>query len=225
MLNELKKLSNKQLVNLHRKLNALAKSENSALKDKQHRLKSIINAAKNKQVTNVQAGHTINDLVANNAYGINDIIWPYWFTSQNSVVEMNSQTTGVISITQEAPFVLISMCKSVYNLSNPGLVDAEIAHIDPNNLTNPDAIGLNVNFYDPQSGYTFFDDPIAIDHLGHAEKPYFLESPYMFLPNSKMEINFFNTSVIQDYFTQFTFFGYRIKIENIQNSLGLVTEF
>lgn len=225
MLDELKKLDNAQLEEAYRKLASLSKSEEKGLLEKKSRFNAMFKANMERKQTDVQTGKTMIQLAAENAAGINEVIWPFWFSSVKARVLQSNNARSDITITQEAPFILVSMVKSLYTLANAGLVNETITYIDPNNIAAPVASGLNITFLNSQSKQYLFDQPIPVDHLGHAEKPYILDSPYMFLPNSNMEINFSNTNTTTDYFVIITFFGYRMRLQNADNMLGLVTEY
>jgi hypothetical protein len=77
---------------------------------------------------------------------------------------------------------------------------------------------------DSQSKRSFFDKPINLDHIGHARFPHKLESPIMLLPNSNTEFTLYNNNVTDTYVAIITFMGYRVRVEDQQLLLGLVTK-
>jgi len=116
------------------------------------------------------------------------------------------------------------MTKAVYEVTNPGLPNATYNYIDPDDISNPNAVGLKFTMMDSQSKRSFFDQPISIDHVGPAKKPYIFNSPVMLLPNGNTEFTIYNTHATKTYVTVITFFGYRVRIEDAHLLLGLVTK-
>lgn len=214
-------LTNEQLVKLFQQESSLRNAESKNLGEKIMRLAE----AKNKQNNAVDnRGLDMVELVSKNINGINSVIWPFFFTSVNSpLLAPNTVNTTNITITQEAPFILVKMVKSVFRITDYGLPAMTVDYIDPQDTADQNAPGLQFTMSDSQSGKSFFDNPIDIDHIGDAKFPYKMPSPFMMLPNSNFEISYYNNHASNFYVAWLTFIGYRLRIDNAQNLLGLVT--
>lgn len=164
-------------------------------------------------------------LVPGNLGDINRVIWPFWFTATApelpaAVGGTQVQALSMFTVTQEAAFILMSITKSVFiKTLQPTVYTA----VDPDvSGANGETPGLSVVMTDAQSRRFFMGNPLQFDHLGYAKFPTELP-PMMFLPNSTIEMQLFNTNAVNTYVPWLTFFGYRCRIEDAEMLLSLVT--
>ncbi len=172
------------------------------------------------------AGNMLNlfpNLTAGNVGEINRVIWPFWFTHEGiDVASGGDEQTAQIKITNEACFVWTHMIKTVFirTGTTPNLV---YSYLDPD-LTTNDGITLDLNFSikNPQTGMTFFDNPVSMDCLGTPKDPFVLPQPIMHLPNEIIQLNYFNNHASNIYRVKTVLFGYRIRLEDQAQILSLV---
>ena len=220
---DLNNLTNQQLIQLHGETKRKLRSEQTNLINKKDYLESAI--TKNRLAKSMKKETSKIDsrtLFAGNVNDINSILWPFFFQSKMIECGPNTQEVLNITITQEAPFSLVSMSKVVFyddggtwKYLNPKSYDA--------NVQAGNANGLKFAISDSQSGRNWFDSPISLDHIGDGKDPYELPSPVLTLPNSNTEIALYNNSSTT-YMVGFLFQGYRVRVEDAVNMLGLVTE-
>lgn len=160
-------------------------------------------------------------LAPGNIGEINNVIWPFYFTTDNPLTEIGPDETFQTGygVTQEAAFIMMSYTKSVY------LVEGEddnrtYTYLDPNN--NQFAPGLVFTFRDGSSSRQLFNTPMNIDHYGNPFYPTKFPRPMMLLPNQVFQIAFTNTHSTNRYLPFITAFGYRIRVDQAQNLLSLV---
>lgn len=158
-----------------------------------------------------------------NVGDINKIIWPYFFSTDVPTVSLapgDFLQTG-FQVTQEAAFILMSITKTVY-LENPiaGLWE----YLDPNIEANQvnQAPGLTFTLRDGSSSRQFFNTPMQMSAYGNPRFPTKLPRPVMLLPNQIMQVQLNNAHVANSYVPMMTFFGYRMRVEDAQQFLGLV---
>jgi hypothetical protein len=156
-----------------------------------------------------------------NVGDINKIIWPFYFTTDTppaaGIAVDQSFVTG-ITITQEAAFVAMSFVADVYDVA----AGPAWSYITPTTSGVSDYPGLSFAIRDTQSGRDFFNVPMALDSYGNPRFVAKYPRPIMFLPNSNVQVQFFNSHPTKVYAPKLTFFGYRVRIEDAQNLLGLV---
>lgn len=154
-----------------------------------------------------------------NVGSINEVIWPYWFTTTQTLsLAPDSMIRSAITVTQEAAFVLMGYSKSVFVVD-----EGEYTYIDPDNAPASSSPGLAYLYRDAQSTREFFDKPQDLEMVGNPRFPTILPAPQLFLPNSVLEVNFFNSDPVTTYAPSITFFGYRIRIEKAKDILSLIT--
>lgn len=161
-------------------------------------------------------------LAPGNVGDINQIIWPFYFTTEvpsSSLAQNETFQTG-FSVTQEACFVLMSITKVVYLESAPN----EFVYADPNDysVAANSCPGLQFTIRDGSSSRQFFNFPMEMSHYGNPRFPTKLPRPIMFLPNQNVQIAFTNTHESNKYLPTITGFGYRMRIEDAQRFLSLV---
>lgn len=153
-----------------------------------------------------------------NVSDLNSVIWPFYFTTEvpeESIGPNETFQTG-FSVTQEAAFIMMSYTKSVY-LDDEG----QWGYLNPSN--SPSAPGLQFTFRDGSSSRQLFNSPINIDLYGNPRFPTKWPRPIMLLPNQVMQVQFVNTHPTQSYVPFITAFGYRMRIEEAQKFLSLVS--
>jgi hypothetical protein len=165
----------------------------------------------------------LGNLMPGNVGDINKIVWPFWFTFNAPVLTPGTSSTATFSVSQEAAFIWMSFTKVVFKRTGTA-PNWTYTAIDPSDETAAgDADGLKVIFRDSQSSRTFQRNPMPLDAYGSPEFPTVLTTPLMFLPNSTVEAQYSNTDATNTYVPWITFFGYRVRIENAQDILSLVT--
>jgi hypothetical protein len=210
---ELSKLGNAELWSEYEKSNRMLAHEKSELLKKQTRFQQM----------GMSPDQTWEELVAGNIGDINELIWPFYFTSIDGVVTAGQTTSYSITITQEAPFVCTAMQKSVYNITNYNLPNEERVWLNPYDLTTPYADGLKYIMQDSSAQRQYLDVPINVDHVGNARNPTKFATPFMLLENSNTKITFTNSHATRNYYVKITFFGYRIRIQDSRKLLSLVS--
>lgn len=209
--NQLKNLS-KQMDNEHHLLkNAEAKMKGGLVPNEgpmtmQHNLAQALN----------------KDLMPGNLGDINRVVWPFWFTTTEVVLEPNTSAQGNITITQEAAFIWLSYTKAVFleDVGNAG----NFEFIDP---AQPDAAGksnnLTFSLRDSQSSRTFMNKAIDINQIGFYKYPTVLPTPQLMLPNSNTEFTFQNNDSTNVYKPFITMFGLRVRIDHAKDVLDTIS--
>lgn len=157
-------------------------------------------------------------LAPGNIGDINNIIWPFYFTTEipdESIGANETFQTG-FSVTQEAAFIWTSFTKAVY-LDDAG----SWGYLNPDD-TQPSAPGLSFTLRDGSSSRQLFNTPMNIDNYGNPRFPTKLPRPIMLLPNQVMQIAFANSHEANSYVPFITAFGYRVRIEQADKLLSLV---
>jgi hypothetical protein len=164
-------------------------------------------------------------LVPGNLGDVNKVVWPFWFTNQTpelpAASTSASQSKGTVTITQEAAFIVTDILRSVFVHD---LQANTYTYVDPNQPGQVGlAPGLSMILVDGQSRRQFMSKPIQFDHMGFARFPFELPTAQMFLPNSIIETQLFNSNTQVAYVPWITFIGVRCRIEDAQRILSLVT--
>lgn len=165
-------------------------------------------------------------LMPGNIGDVNKICWPFWFTNRTPELPaaaggQNSQGKATVTITAEAAFIVTAITKAVFihdeETDTWSYVDAEQSGQEP--LTP----GLSMALIDAQSSRNFMSKPINFDHIGSASFPSELPTPLLFLPNSIIETQLFNSNETNSYIPWITFLGVRCRIEDAQRILSTIT--
>jgi hypothetical protein len=152
---------------------------------------------------------------------LNRVIWPFWFTFTAPQLPPNKNSTGVITVTQEAAFVWMSFTKVVFK-QDP--ITLAVTAIDPDvSGAAGKATDLTFSIKDAQSTRLFTQLPVTLDTVGVPRFPTTLPSPLLFLPNSTVEVSYFNADPVNQYIPFITFFGYRVRIDEAQKILSTIT--
>lgn len=217
-------LSNDQLVAKHKELATKVRAEETNILMKKDYLTGAIQAKsfmnKNRKTDDIDS----KVLFAGNVGDINSIVWPYFFQSKMQEIAPDGQEVLNINITQEAPFCLVGLQKVVFKETSPDVWE----YVNPKATTGAGADeglanGLKFTIVDTQSGRSWFESPISLDHIGDGKDMYKLPSPQLMLNNSNTEIQLFNQGSAT-YKVGVLFIGYRVRVEDAQNILSLVTE-
>lgn len=169
----------------------------------------------------------LGPLAPGNTGDINKVIWPYYFTTEDMLateipLAFNETFQTAFSITQEAAFVMMAWMKTVcLTQADPTL---QWRVLNPNDETSllDSAPGLQFVFRDASSSRQYNNLPANIAAYGNPRFPTKLPRPIILLPNQVMQVQFTNTHPTNTYIPKMTAFGYRIRIEDAQQILGLV---
>lgn len=157
-----------------------------------------------------------------NVGDINKIVWPFWLTTTDSIINPNSTKQGNITVTQEAAFIWISYQKVVM-LEDP-FDSQEYQYVDPDQPgASGKSNGITFSMRDSQSSRTFMNTPLEMDLIGHWKYPSVLATPQLMLPNSNMEFNYNNNTTDTRYRPFITLYGLRVRIEDAKNILSLIS--
>lgn len=163
-------------------------------------------------------------LAPGNLGDINKIIWPYFFSTEIPITApaANQTLQTGFSVTQEASFILMSLTKSAF--IQDALDPDKFTYADPNDPSFgfDSTPGLTFTLSDRSSSRQFFNQPIGLSNYGNPRFPTKLPRPVMFLPNQSIQVAFTNSHPTNIYLPFLTAFGYRMRIEDAQNFLGLV---
>jgi len=180
---------------------------------------SVENIKRNVLDLEKQLANKLPDMTAAGIRDINQIVWPFIFStgfvktsSSKKFAEKN------ITVTNEAGFVATKIIRQVFEKVGEG----NFKLINTNDLTEAQIDDLKITISDPQSGRNFFRNPMPVQNIGDALYPTKFEGRPMILPNSAMKVEFYNDGA-KEYYTNISIFGYRIRVENAQELLSLVT--
>lgn len=163
-------------------------------------------------------------LAPGNVGDINNVIWPFWFSTPVVQVPIDSQVPTGITITQEAAFIAVMMTKTIFQRDTTGLPvgQARFEYFDPNDPAGTgETEGLRVSFRDATSTRVFVDRTFNVDHIGNPRFPTWLPAPQLFMPNVNVDVIFENAAV-QEYWASISFYGLRIRIDQAQEILSNV---
>lgn len=163
-------------------------------------------------------------LAGGNIRDINKIIWPFFFGTKKVIVPPGETVNSFTSITQEAAFNWAVAVRSVFERRpNPAQPDGfDYIYIDPKDWQDGYVPGLSYVITDAQSDRSFQFDPTPIDHMGFAEEPTRLETPMLVSANNVLEVKFFNEHPTKTYIPFISLYGFRIRMEDADEILGLV---
>lgn len=155
---------------------------------------------------------------------INKIMWPFFFTFSAPVLVPGASASGFFTVTQEAGFNMLSLCKVVFKRTGVA-PNYDFTAIDSDREDNAiaNANGLTITLRDSQSSRVFMSQPLPIDMIGSSSNPFIFPSPQFMLPNATMEMTFQNNSTTETFVPWITTFGYRVRISDAQNILSTIT--
>lgn len=170
-----------------------------------------------------------NYLMPGNIGDVNKVCWPFWFTNKTPELPAAlggnaSQSKATVTITQEAAFIITSYTKAVFIHTTPAPGVEVYTYVDADQVgQTPLTPGLSMALIDAQSSRNFMSQPLSLDHIGDAKFPTELPTPLMFLPNSVIETQLFNSNPTNAYIPWITYFGVRCRIEDAQRILSTIT--
>lgn len=210
---DLKNLSVEQLAKVKRDMMIKEAQLKAAVQIREQEVKAPVGAAK-----------YFRDLANGDALAINNVIWPFFFTTASDVLRAGGGQQQVsFQVTQEAAFVWTEMVKVVYAVdfeSDPPTIE----YIEPNDISgNGDANGLRFVLSDGDSSRAFMNDYIPLDQVGTPSQPFIPDRPMFLLPLQLMNINLINNNPSRDFVVFMMFKGYRIRIQGTNDLQNLVT--
>lgn len=152
---------------------------------------------------------------------LSNVLWPFYFTFPAGELAPNTTVNSSITITQEAPFILMSFTKAIF--LKTGAAPLVYSYIDPDDESGAgSAPNLTFTLTDSVSNRQFTDRPIEIDHVAHPRFPLVLPTPQFVLPNGNIQIQWTNSDAVNTYVPWMTAFGYRIRYKEAQEILSTV---
>lgn len=156
-----------------------------------------------------------------NVGDINKLIWPAFFTSTPIEIAPNTLVQSSFVVDAEAALIITALAKMVALRSGAGPYDYTVIDTQNENAGgNIDDLFFQIR--DAQSGRVFSSRTIAIEALGDGQEPTMLETPWMVLPNSTVEVIFDNQSA-NTYVAAISAFGSRLRIPDANSILGTTT--
>lgn len=165
-----------------------------------------------------QVSGMTSEIVPAGIKDINKIIWPY--TMSTGFMQTSpaiSYANKNLLVNQEAGFVVTKIIHQVFEKMSAGVY----RWVD---LRNENAEDLYINFSDPQSGRYFAQEPFSINHIGDGQFFTKMLGRPLILPNSAINAEVTTKSTTKTYFTNISFVGYRVRIEDATDILGLVNQ-
>lgn len=194
-------LSNKELLQFMTELNRKTESEKAQVLKLEERISEMT-----------------SEIVPAGIKDINKIIWPY--TMSTGFMETSPTIPYAnknLLVNQEAGFVVTKIIHQVFEKVGAG----NYQWID---LRTQNAEDLFINFSDPQSGRYFAQEPFNINHVGDGLFSTKMFGRPLILPNSAMNAEVTTKSSTKTYYTNISFVGYRVRIEDATDILGLVNQ-
>jgi hypothetical protein len=156
-------------------------------------------------------------LIPSNIGGYDRVAWPFWFSvdfdfGSNPTITNASRQTKNFQVTQEAGFLMMAIFRKSYEYGTSG-------ELGP----------WNIEVRDRQSSRQFNDRPIPMQMIGKKSRPTILPTPMMISPNAFIDVTM--SSWLPDGVSQattgsgkhqFTFFGYRTRVENTEQLMSLI---
>lgn len=155
------------------------------------------------------------------------VLWPYVFTFGLQPFQIPEAVPGqsldtYFTVSQEAAFLCTHMMFTAFNVTG---VPKTYTAFDWSFLDNPafSSPGLYVTLQDPQSGRFFNMQPTPTSFIGNGDYPTALQSPLLLLPNSNMIARFLNQHATNTYAPYLSLFGYRIRLDDMDQITSLTT--
>jgi hypothetical protein len=168
--------------------------------------------SRDKQLSSSLKKYLPTYLMPGNVGHLNQVTWPFWFNvtidfGTNPDMDEKLEKRAFFKITEESGLLLTSISRHSVSYTEAG-------------RTGP----WSVIFRDRQSSRQFNDNPIPLQMLGTRGRPTVLPTPMLLMPNAILEVQM--NTLLSEGERQigdgngehiFTFFGYRIRIEDYQN--------
>lgn len=162
-------------------------------------------------------------LTAGNMSDVNKIIWPFTFSTgfmRTNVNKLSEQR--VMRITAEAGFVALKIVKTVYERIDLG--GGNYTYEQVNFRQGQRAEDLRISWVDTASDRGFQQKPMSINHLGDAFFPTKFYSRPFIMPSSSILFQLDAGANTNDYFTNISLIGYRVRVEDAKGLFTLVNE-
>lgn len=151
-----------------------------------------------------------DDLMPGNVGGMNTVVWPFWFSldfdfGDNPTIQApGTQQRQSFQVSQEAAFLLMAVGRVANSYDTAG-------ELGP----------WQVTFTDRQSSRQFNDSAIPIQMIGKRSLPSVLPTPLLLMPNAFFDVTMNTWQTSPQTLTgsskhSFTFFGYRVRIQDAQ---------
>ena len=158
-------------------------------------------------------------LMPGNVGPLNCVVWPFWFPvnfdfgTNPTITGGQTSQTQTFQVTQEASILLIGVARQADAYSTAG-------HLGPWNIT----------IRDNQSSRQFNDTPVPIQMISYAAGlPTQLPTAMLLMPNATIAVVMSNwlpagfaQTTVGSGAHQFSFFGYRVRIEDSEKVMGSV---
>lgn len=192
------------------------------------RLEKMIAALNAKVAGGAKPGPAVNlkatlppKLRPGNIGWISDVVWGYGFNAGGITVEPGRAIDSIVTVTQEAAFILTKITQTVYIREGaPGAYTYEMVDYHDPNYEYSGTYGLKYTMTDAQSGRSYMTFPEQVENLGSGRYPYRLPTPLFFLPNSTIVFRFQNDSPDITYIPFLTLWGVRIRLDEAGSILS-----
>jgi hypothetical protein len=192
------------------------------------RLEKMIAALNQKVAGGAKPGPAVNiknvlppKLRPGNIGWISDVVWGYGFNAGGITVEQGRAIDSIVTVTQEAAFILTKITQTVYIREGaPGAYTYEMVEYHDPNYEFSGSYGLKYTMTDAQSGRSYMTFPEPVENLGSGQYPYRLPTPLFFLPNSTIVFRFQNDSTDTTYIPFLTLWGVRIRLDEAGSILS-----
>jgi len=152
---------------------------------------------------------------------ISDVVWGYGFNAGGIILEPGRAIDSIVTVTQEAAFILTKMSGTVYHRAGvSGSYTYNLIDYHDPSYEFSGAYGLKYSMTDAQSGRSYMTFPESIDNIGTGRYPYRLPTPLFFLPNSTIVFRFQNDSEHETYIPFITLWGVRIRLDEAGSILS-----
>lgn len=171
-----------------------------------------------KQFRSELSGALAPHMMPSNIGALNEVAWPFFFQASvdfgtDPSISSSNIKSGFFQVDQEAAFLIMSI--SVMHLVNAA------------NQTATRLAPLKVDFIDRQSSRRFNSNPVTVQTIGDNSNPLVFPTPMLVMPNAYFDIQVSGINETPQAKTgsglmQFSFFGYRTRIENAQKVLSTI---
>lgn len=153
-----------------------------------------------------------------NVGALNEVAWPFYFQvridfGSDPDISQSVSQRGYFQVDQEASFILMSVSLSYMT--------------DSADLSGVASAPLSVDFIDRQSTRRFSSGPVPIQSIGDNSNPMIFPTGMLIMPNAFLDVEVRGMNPTTQSHTgsgllQFSFFGYRTRVENAQKVLSTI---
>jgi len=158
-------------------------------------------------------------LMPQNVGHLNNVMWHFDFSANinlgvNPTISSATNATGSFQVSQESAFLFMSLWRSTDDYNEVG-----------------DLAPLQIEIRDRQSSRFFNDTPIPLQNIGKKSWGSYLPTPMIILPNAFVDVimtSWLEPGINQvaagpsTGFHQFTFGGYRLRVEDAKKVLSTI---